>query len=490
MNKIGNLRRLLSMLAFAGVVSQIAASAAGARPQVSSYPRLAGSYVSLEERPRVFTTRADLKDLVARIHEPGSFSAENFAKLAARVRRDLAAANDWDVAYSGCKIEDYLYGFSVEDAHAAQVDMLRTDLHLAAATLPPIGAAIVASRAALYATLVRDGAVAPAGAPRPEEAIALAKRILLEWARHGFRASDGRYLAFKTQFCDDNGAYDAVAQAAVGLQVSRGILYSVHAQDLLESLRALGPHERQELDRFHRAIYDLLRNVVDANVRGLPCNEFGNHTANDLAGMLSIARLLDDRRAFEAVLYGDDRRLPVLRPWVAYFDRAVYGTHDSPNGCYRNTGPNGLTSRPFFQTAVVAPGEIDDRFRNKDAAQGIGYPMFSLERIFNAAEILRIAGFDPYGYRGRNGQSIEAAVRYYACYAKHAGFEATVSAESGRLCPDYDQYVGKTVAEEQDMLFGAYRFRDDAEITSVERAARASPEAIDLDTLRFGRWND
>jgi hypothetical protein len=40
------------------------------------------------------------------------------------------------------------------------------------------------------------------------------------------------------------------------------------------------------------------------------------------------------------------------------------------------------------------------------------------------------------------------------------------------------------------MLFGAYRFRDDAEITSVERAARASPQAIDLDALRFGRWND
>jgi hypothetical protein len=486
---------LLCTLALACVAAQGGASfadarAAGASSPPNPYPRLVGHYVSRDEHPRVFTRRAELTDLVTRINEPGSFSAENFAKLATRVRGDLAAKNDWDVAYSGCKIDDYLYGFSYDDAHAAQVEMLRNDLHLGAEALPPIGAAIVASRAALYATLARDGARVPAGGPSPKDAIALAKRILSAWARHGFRAADGRYLDSNTQFCDDDGKFDAAASSAVGLQVSRGILYSVQAQDLLESLRALRPDERRELDRFHRAIYDLVRNALDETAHGIPCNQFGNHKANDLAGLLSIARLLDDRRAFEAALYGNDRRLPVTLPWVAYFDRAVYGAHDTPNACYHNTGPNGLTSRPFFQTAVVAPGEIDDRFRNKDAAQGIGYPMFSLERIFNAAEILRIAGFDPYAYRGRHGQSIESAVRYYVCYARHAGFEAIVTDENGRACPDYAQYVGKTVSEEQNMLFGAYRFRDDAEITSVERAARASPQAIDLDALRFGRWND
>jgi hypothetical protein len=42
--------------------------------------------------------------------------------------------------------------------------------------------------------------------------------------------------------------------------------------------------------------------------------------------------------------------------------------------------------------------------RNAKAGQGIGYPMFTLERLYAAAELMQIAGFDPYGYRGTNGR--------------------------------------------------------------------------------------
>ena len=78
--------------------------------------------------------------------------------------------------------------------------------------------------------------------------------------------------------------------------------------------------------------------------------------------------------------------------------------------------------------------------------QGIGYPMFTLERLVNVAEILRGAGFDAYDYRGRHGQSIEAAIAYYACLGKGSGFGKTVTAENSGACPNAPQYFGKVAS--------------------------------------------
>lgn len=50
--------------------------------------------------------------------------------------------------------------------------------------------------------------------------------------------------------------------------------------------------------------------------------------------------------------------------------------------------------------------------------------------------VMRIAGYDPYGYRGRHGQSLETAIDYYACFAKGAGFNKTVTAENSSSCPN------------------------------------------------------
>jgi hypothetical protein len=143
----------------------------------------------------------------------------------------------------------------------------------------------------------------------------------------------------------------------------------------------------------------------------------------------------------------------------------------------------------------VAPGEIDDRFRNKGEGQGIGYPMFTLERLVNVAEILRIAGFDAYGYRGIHQQSIEVAIGYYACFGKAAGFGKLVSAANSRSCPNAPQYYGKIVNDVDRMAqLGAYRFPSDAAITSVEAAAKKSTsEAVttfSTDAILFGKWRD
>jgi hypothetical protein len=80
--------------------------------QTPTVPPISGSYQSLAVHPRVFTTAADLADLVARVNRPDSYSARRFRQLAGQVARDLAAPNDWDTVYSGCFVGVYLYAFS------------------------------------------------------------------------------------------------------------------------------------------------------------------------------------------------------------------------------------------------------------------------------------------------------------------------------------------------------------------------------------------
>jgi hypothetical protein len=148
-----------------------------------------------------------------------------------------------------------------------------------------------------------------------------------------------------------------------------------------------------------------------------------------------------------------------------------------------------------LSTAVVAPGEIDDRFRNKGTGQGIGYPMFTLERLVNVAEILRVAGYNPYGYRGAYKQSIEMTIAYYACFAKGAGFAKIVTPDNSRLCPNAPQYYSKLVNDVDRMVqIGAYRFPNNAAITAVEATAKKSTSqtltTFSTDAILFGKWRD
>jgi hypothetical protein len=135
-----------------------------------------------------------------------------------------------------------------------------------------------------------------------------------------------------------------------------------------------------ELDRFHAAMFELMRNsqnysFLERHTWG--CDQYSNQAANRGAALLALARLLDDRRRFEAALDGGDPSIPIALPWIALFNGAIYGEADTPHSCYFNSGPEGATSSPFFQTAAVAPGEVDDRYRNHGPGQGIGYSPWS-----------------------------------------------------------------------------------------------------------------
>ena len=454
---------------------------------------LTGAYKSERSYPRVFYTEDFLREAASRCNTAGTFSSQIFDKLAAYVTADLKAKDDWDASYSGTDIDVYLRTFSYEsrNGYASEVrseDQLRSELKLTAQQMAPHGAAVAAARAALYAALIKAGARVPQGAAGRSEAALLSKRILLSWARHGFRRPNGSYLNSPTQFSAVGGT-QIEAASGVGLQVSRGIVYSACAQDLLAYCRELTPKEAAECNAFHKAMFDLIVNAEKYKPlsASLPGNVFGNHTANGLAGLLAIARLLDDERRFYAVLYGGDKVAPVPVPWTSFFNRTIYGVHDVPNVCYANTGDNGFSSRPFYQTRSVSPGEIDDRFRNAEPGQGIGYPMFTLERLYNAADIVENAGLDAYGYRGSHLETVELATQFYARYAKQAGFNKIITVENSGSCPNFPQYDGKETTGEPNFIEGAYRFPNNKTITLVEAAAKLSRP---VEALRFGRWKN
>jgi hypothetical protein len=119
--------------------------------------------------------------------------------------------------------------------------------------------------------------------------------------------------------------------------------------------------------------------------------------------------------------------------------------------------------------------------------------MFTLERLVDAAEVLRIAGFNPYAYSGRRKQSLETAIAYYACLAKGAGFGGTVTATNSGACRNAAQYIGKIVnGVDQMVMIGADRYPANTAIGVAEPAAKlSSPSgAFSLDAILFGKWRD
>ena len=80
--------------------------------------------------------------------------------------------------------------------------------------------------------------------------------------------------------CDANGKLDQVSPGYVPLHLGRGVVYSVHAQDLLQSLGALAAEETRRLDAFHGAAFELIR---QGNNRGMgsaqpACQRFTNRS--------------------------------------------------------------------------------------------------------------------------------------------------------------------------------------------------------------------
>ena len=183
---------LLLLFCAWSVPSESLAQSSGTGPGIAdlSTPSLAGRYARLTEHPGVFTTLSELKNLAKRINVAGGYSDRRFNQLAVQVSQDLSGHREWKAAYSGCSLETYTYAFSYEPQvshnldHALKVSLA---LKLKPLSVPPAGAAIVASRLALYAALIKAGATIPAGGPTVDQAATVAKQILMAWSTHGFR---------------------------------------------------------------------------------------------------------------------------------------------------------------------------------------------------------------------------------------------------------------------------------------------------------------
>jgi hypothetical protein len=473
-----------------------AANAAAA--QATALP---GVYVATGGRPRVFLPPEDLKSIVRRIATAGAFSKAMFGRLTAQVESDARSDTDWSATYSGCDLDTYLRMYSIEatGGYASELrsdDELRQAGAVTARSAPPHGAAMVAARLALYAALIRVGAPAPTGALTAETAAKLSRQILLAWSAHGFRESvGGHWLRRATQFCQ-KGKPDIATQTNVGLQVARGVIYSVFAQDLLESFGGLDTNDAYALDMFHKAMFDLIVNAHNFDFSAnsawqADCERYSNHIAMQLAALLAIARSLNDEDRFNAVLEGSGEHYRLATPWLTLFNRIIYGENDVANACYPNVSGDGRANPNSFNTPEVFLGEIADRYRNANPLQGLGYAFGALRDLYAAAEILRGAGYDAYGYRGPKGQSIEAAAEFYACYVKSAGFGNQVTRQNSASCQNLAQYEGKIViGAATPVVVGAFRFPGNAKLTESAPAAKTTGRAELLDPLFFGLWPD
>jgi len=477
------------------------------RHEPTSYPHLAGHYVSLDAHPRVFDTREDLQDIARRAGKQGTYSSGRYAALADRVRRDLSAKVDWQATYSGCDLEIYLRGFAYEQKPAygndRSDDQLGAAMHTKRGLAPPHGAAIVAARAALYAALVQAGAAPPKDALSASDAAAFAKRILLAWADHGFRDEKGAFRRTEEGYCDLNpdgkphvtgfGTFNGA------LTHARGVIYSVHAQDLLQGIGELSRDEQERLDAFHRNMFETIRSIhnqeYDLNMKWKYSDEvYNNQFVGHLTALLSIARLLGEEPDFEAALNGGDGARAIKLPWIELFNNVIYGENDTPFlNITPNTSVDPLKNHSTYSTAIVAPGEINDRYRHANPAQTIGYPMGSLQGLYMAAELMKIAGLNAHAYRGTHGQSLEMATDYYACFAKYAGFAKFITPENSRKCPDARQYYGVIVnGVGENVLIGAYRFPNDDELIALDAPAKAElvHSVFSLEPVLFGKWRD
>jgi hypothetical protein len=210
--------------------------------------------------------------------------------------------------------------------------------------------------------------------------------------------------------------------------------------------------------------------------------------------MLAVARLLDDQERFATALYGGTGASAERLPWTVIFDHVIYGPNDLPLiGVTPNTSDDPLKSRPAYSTDIVAAGEINDRYRNDNPLQGIGYPMGTLGWLFESAEILRNAGYDPYSYQAAHHQSLEMAIQYYAGLAKLVGFYKIVTPQNAGSYPDAKQYYGKIVnGVEPNVVIGGYRFPNNDSIAGVDDAAKATISSMTFsgESILFGRWRD
>jgi hypothetical protein len=382
-----------------------------------SAPVLSGQYQPAPRgHPFVFTTR----DQLAKVLTTGTPATQQaIALLEQGVREYVAQPNKYTTPYSGCVLEEYLKDLTLEARGES--------------------ATAVAASLATYAylTSLHLGYGEPTLATQAQ---ALAKTILLNWARQGFRDA-GKFRTNYQQFCNPAGVSDAPTQAAIGLQIGRGMPHWVQAQDLLSGLGSLSSAEQSELDGFLGRVFQLLRNAHNRRAQmGMnECDHFSNHVSAQLMGMAAIARLRDKAEEVAAVAGGDQT---LLIPWPLQLQQNIYGRDAHPLQCYATTADH----RMFVYTNKITAGEIEDRYRAKPHLMFV-YTMGSLQELTVTAAILQSSGYKAIQFAGYGGQTLRTSLDYYAYYFEHfLEVNGAIIPRERSDYPSYDQYVGQEIS--------------------------------------------
>lgn len=300
------------------------------------------------------------------------------------------------------------------------------------------GAAQYALNFAYYAylTSLNLGFGDPALAAQAKSA---ANSIVYGWAVKGFRI-DGVLINSYKQFTSAMYGMQfpsAGVWSGVNLQVGRGMLAFVVAQDLLnDGTQPSG--DTAAIDSFIAHMRDMLIGAANYHYAYNPnydCHRYDNQASTGMTDLLALAWYSGDADLVDN-LAGVPTATPLLSwTWPQQVEASIYGNHDSARSC------NTTTTVDDKYNPIAAAGEITDRERN-NPYKPFGYTTGNVESLMQAGHMFKDLGFDGYHFTGPQGQNIQMALDYYSQYYASYASASLVSIPATGTIPDFAQYAG------------------------------------------------
>lgn len=270
---------------------------------------------------------------------------------------------------------------------------------------------------------------------------------------HGAAQSDGiaaRLLAYTWRLEDreDAGAkaiamLDAWASATplpgtefdpkirfpnAGMDVARGMLPFVAAFDLLEGHPELTASRRQRIERWFRALADVVKQGI---ARWEENGDFGgqtfqNHHAAHVLGLVLFGAALRDDELIAFARDSDENP----KDYFELVDGLILAPGDVPHG--------GLRGKPLH------PGEIQDRSRTSSGG-GLTYCHLTLTMMLYSADVLtRVTGKDDLNHRAPGGECLVQSATFYSDFfrLRRADLHGGYYERDARAIRSAEHYLG------------------------------------------------
>lgn len=272
------------------------------------------------------------------------------------------------------------------------------------------------------------------------QAKAEANSIVYAWAATGFRIGGvmiNSYQQFTESNADGTAAPLVDAWSDVNLQVGRGMLAFVVAQDLLDDGTQPAANTTV-IGSFIAHMRDMLIGAANYHYSYSPyydCHRYDNQASTGLTDLLALAWYSGDAQLINN-LAGVPTTSPLLSwTWPQQVEASIYGNNDSARSC------NTVTTVNDKYNPIAAAGEITDRERN-NPYKPFGYTTGNVESLMQAGHMFKDLGFDGYHFTGPQGQNIQMALDYYSqYYASYASASLAYIPATGTI-PDFAQYAG------------------------------------------------